>query len=584
MSSVLKMCALSSMAASAMAGDYDFNFGDFVSGFGGYNRYRRCHNHRRIRINGLTCDNGIAAAMCSAEYCNDGGDIVKAWRGGADEYQTCQLCWEEACNNGHSEFCDLGTTCTRPKPKKTDKIAIVGAGVHGLFMARALKRAGYQHVTVFEKEAEAAGSTHTTTVDGHVHDWSTKILGADDFMTPGFLPELQSMIDEYGLTTRPFLTGQFYDADLGGAVLPLPHVLLPFTATPELQQQLVSEMIWGFEFLKAVQVSATTPEEILQTGIVFKNETFTDFAARINKPAFTAYMEFLSNGFLNGPIADMPVAVVLNCRTSYQAAYLKQLLLGFGITADSPLPLSDELRGILGAEFKGAGWVINEGMQTLFNRIIEREGLDVCLGCEVRSVRYTWSGKIKVKVSDEPRRTFDHLILSSRPHDTIKFLRQETAQRELLTAASATDPVNIFMFRVESTPAQLGTEFAAFTYPGAHHWAADGSITGAVREFADSNVMIAIGYADPDMTGEEAVEKATADMAYAQMPVTELVGHRQFNYVSIPPVSEVENDWFAKTTFEQGARNTYMIGEVFSGYGVLPGLRFVNNFKGKYFE
>ena len=582
MSSALKMCAIGSIALLALGDNNDNDdHDDYGYHYGGNGKPR----NTRLRINGLRCKSGkTAASMCAAEHCEDSGNIVRHWKGGEDEFQTCQLCWQEACENGETEFCGMADTCKRPKPKKTDRIAIVGAGVHGLFMARALKRAGYHHVTVFEKEEEAAGSTHSSTVDGHVHDWSTKILGADDFLTPGFLPELQSMIDEYGLTTRPFLSGQFYDADLGGAVLPLPHVLLPFTTTPELQQQLVSDMIWGFEFLKAVQVAATTPEEIINAGFVSKAESFADFAERINRPAFTAYMEFLSNGFLNGPIANMPVAVVLNCRTSYQAAYLKQLLVGLGVTADSPLPLSDELRGVLGAEFQGAGYVINEGMQTLFNRIIERECLDVCLGCEVKSIKYKRNGQIKIKVKGEPRRKFDHLIISSRPHDTIEFLREESAQRELMTSASATDPVNIFMFRVESTPAQLGQEFAAFTYPGAHNFAADGSITGAVREFSDSNVMIAIGYADPDMTGEESVEKATADMAYAQMPVSEVLGHRQFNYVSIPPVSEVANDWFAKTTFQQGARNTYMIGEVFSGYGVLPALRFVNNFKGKYFQ
>ena len=583
MNFALRLCAVVSLAVSSF-GWIDYGVADdFHIAFDNYYR-QRCYNHRRVRINGLTCSNGIAAGMCAEEHCNDGWGIVAHWRGGADEFQTCQLCWQEACEKGHSKFCGLADTCKRPKPKKNDKIAIIGAGVHGLFMARALKRAGYHRVTVFEKENEAAGSTHSTTVDGHVHDWSTKIIGADDFLSPGFLPELQSMIDEYGLTTRPFLNGQFFDADLGGAVLPLPHVLIPFTATPVLQQQLVENMIWGFEFLKAVQIGATTPEEIINAGFAAKNETFTDFAERINKPAFSAYMEFLSNGFLNGPIAEMSAAVVLNCRTSYQAAYLKQLLLGLGVTADSPLPLSTELRALLGSEFKGAGYVINEGMQALFNRMIEKEGIDVCLGCEVRSVKYTWDGRIKIKVRGEPRRKYDHLIVSSRPHDSIKFMRQQSAQRDLMRAASATDPVNIFMFRVQSTPAQLGSEFAAFIYPGAHHWAADSSVTAAVREFSDSNVMIAIGYADPDLTSEESVEKASADMAYAQMPVSELLGHRQFSYVSIPPVSEIENDWFAKTTFEQGARNTYMIGEVFSGYGVLPALRFVNNFKEKYFD
>ena len=64
-------------------------------------------------------------------------------------------------------------------------IAIIGAGVSGLLLARALSQRGYRNVTLFEAGSTVAGSTVSQRIDGRVYDFATKFVPADTILSPG---------------------------------------------------------------------------------------------------------------------------------------------------------------------------------------------------------------------------------------------------------------------------------------------------------------------------------------------------------------------------------------------------------------
>ena len=55
--------------------------------------------------------------------------------------------------------------------KKDAKIAVIGGGLSGLFIAKGLQRKGYKNVTVFERDSEAGGKLHTLWYKGKSYEF-----------------------------------------------------------------------------------------------------------------------------------------------------------------------------------------------------------------------------------------------------------------------------------------------------------------------------------------------------------------------------------------------------------------------------
>eukprot|EP00978_Attheya_sp_CCMP212_P010271 scaffold24740_cov66-Attheya_sp.AAC.5 len=473
------------------------------------------------------------------------------------------------------------------KPKRSDRIAVIGGGVHGLFMARALKLGGYSNVVVFEKENALAASTETFEADSQSFDYATKFIPADTTAGPGIPSELKTMIETYGLTTRPYtaaIQNYFYQEQL---VSPLPEVLLPYVQSEEGRQQLISDIFGGFELMKMSFAVAKTPLSLIETGFVKKDETWSDFAERINLPAFTDYAEFLANTFLNGPVRDQPAAIVLNGRNVFMPSYVKSVLQALGIGGDTTLPISNELRSLLASPFPGSSFVINEGYQTFFEKLVETEGIDVCMGCEITKIKANKkdAGSGVSLYTRGTKQDFDHVIISSRPHDSLKLFHGPSALKDLVSSASDFNPVFVLAFRTDSTPSILAESFAAIIYPASSNFndVPDGTISAVTKDFADSNVCVAIAYSDFETSDEEAITKAALELEDYKFQFSEVIGYRKYSYVSVPTAEEVANDWLTKMNDLQGVDNIYTIGEALSGYGVPVSLNFVNDLYKEHF-
>src|SRR3954462_3893205 len=95
------------------------------------------------------------------------------------------------------------------------RVGIIGAGAAGLTTAHALRRAGYRHVEVLEKDDRVGGKCCTIYHEGR----SFELGGA--LLTPPYHTVL-SLLREVGMKTAPGSTGHFVDTETGrrGRLIP----------------------------------------------------------------------------------------------------------------------------------------------------------------------------------------------------------------------------------------------------------------------------------------------------------------------------------------------------------------------------
>jgi len=91
-----------------------------------------------------------------------------------------------------------GRHITGTGPKKTDRIVILGAGPAGIHMAYELKRRGFSHITILEREDRVGGKSYTLPDDRNpqiVHEMGTCFLHPLYFELDKILKELE--LEEY---------------------------------------------------------------------------------------------------------------------------------------------------------------------------------------------------------------------------------------------------------------------------------------------------------------------------------------------------------------------------------------------------
>jgi len=254
------------------------------------------------------------------------------------------------------------------------------------------------------------------------------------------------------------------------------------------------------------------------------------------------------------------------------------------------LPISDELRSVLSNPFYGTSHVVNNGYQEVFDNIVKQEGIEVCHECEVTKLEKVCNGgggHIKVYSSPGREQYFDHVIIASRPYDSLVFLKEDSfALSGLISKAVSSQFVTSYAFRADSTPQFLGNQFVGIAFPQASMMPRNGTIIAVAKDFPDSNVCVAMGYSNASLDASERRGTAKADFDLLEeygIPVSESIGYRSYRYPSVPRSEAVSENWFGDMTELQGMHNMYVVGEALSGYGVPAALNFVSNFVETYF-
>ncbi|HEX9173504.1 MAG TPA: FAD/NAD(P)-binding protein, partial [Telluria sp.] len=110
---------------------------------------------------------------------------------------------------------------------KNAPIAIIGAGVSGIFTAIELKKRGYTDVVLYEKAERVASLTTTFVHDGNHYDLATKVIPSIGLNHAGIYPALKALIDETGLTLRDFPEPVFHDFTRN-CLMKVPAFMRPF--------------------------------------------------------------------------------------------------------------------------------------------------------------------------------------------------------------------------------------------------------------------------------------------------------------------------------------------------------------------
>ena len=163
--------------------------------------------------------------------------------------------------------------------RQDQRIGIIGAGVSGLTAAHHLRRAGYGHVTLLERESRAGGKCCSVEVDSRIYEMGA-VLG-----TLGY-SETQEMMAATGVESGPLSDAHFYELD-GRPADPYPWYRIPLT-----MWQLLARYLWWRE-LRGRRVDhpglAGTPRELMVPFAEFADRHGMVSVERTMAPWFTGF-------------------------------------------------------------------------------------------------------------------------------------------------------------------------------------------------------------------------------------------------------------------------------------------------------
>ncbi len=204
-------------------------------------------------------------------------------------------------------------------------VAVIGAGAHGLIAALVLSDRG-NHVTVFEKETTILPIVQSLQLKEANYDYLSQLLlpGAtpNGFGPPAPLAEFASRYDQPLLPLPLSRNPVFFDTAAGITVVPA--FWQSYLASQQGQTSLLQQLAAGVAIFARIDQGEPTPEGILALGICEAQQTYGEWAAAADLPAFTNFVELFGNSALSGPVVNASAAVVLNAARLYVVGSLRQ--------------------------------------------------------------------------------------------------------------------------------------------------------------------------------------------------------------------------------------------------------------------
>jgi glycine/D-amino acid oxidase-like deaminating enzyme len=397
-------------------------------------------------------------------------------------------------------------------PSKSWRIAVVGAGAAGLTCAHALKRAGFDRVTVFEGTDRVGGKCCTIE-----HEGRTLELGAGGASASYY--KVRELLREHDVRAEfSGARGYFIEPANGrGRFMPPPmrglglfRVAANVTRFLRIAARHASALEPGFD---GVDPSLAVP---------FKDWARArgcEIAAEMIEPWFT--------GFGYGYFDEIPAAYVLK-----YSALIR-------------LPMY-ELRDV--------------GYQGLWERVAAR--LDVRTGTRVQRVRRAESGVVvTVRERDEP---FDALIVACPLDGALGFLDATPDERELFSAVRNID-YHVVGIPMRSPPkARYG--FVADHLRREH----GGKPSFFYRRWLDRDFVLFYALPPPGASLEDTVEatrRLVADLGGAS---DGQIVSRAWKYFPHVDSATMAAGFYRRLEGLQGQRRTWLAGEVFSFSAVEP--------------
>jgi hypothetical protein len=406
------------------------------------------------------------------------------------------------------------------------RIGIIGAGVSGLAAAHYLQQAGYQRVTVLEREPRVGGKCCSVTVDGRVYEMGAVMAHRDYTATL----ELMAAAGVEGGPLGPF---HYYDPD--GRTLEL----FPWYRVPRLVWQILVPYLWDtrvrFRHINDPGLSGL-PQELSQPFAQFARQHGLDSLPRAFSTPFTAF------GY--GWFDEIPAAYVMK--------YI-------------------DLHMIEALYSSARRFMWPDGVESVWSRLAEH--LDVRTGTTVR--RVTRSDTVLVE-TDRGDLEVDALLLASPLDQALEYLDASPAEERLFSAIRTYD-YHVLLCRISGLPEDSGVLPANFLERKFGHallWA---------RRGGDDPLCTVYALGDGTMTEEEIERTCAADFRRLGAELEEVVLTRRWRYFPHVTAEAMQAGFYDELEALQGTRHTYYAGEIMSFSTVEQCARYSRDLVGRCF-
>ena len=393
------------------------------------------------------------------------------------------------------------------RPSCTDRIGVIGAGASGLTAAHFLQKAGYDRVTVLEREQRVGGKCCSLRVGGQVYEMGA-VLATRDYSTT------RELMESVGIRGAPIGGMQCYDPEGH------PIDLFPRSQIPRLIWQVLLHYAWDtrvrYRRINEPGLAGVHPD---------LHEPFAQFAREHALPSLGRALSLPFTGFGYGYFDEVPAAYVMK--------YLD-------------LPMIESLV----SPSRRIGWP--DGVEALWARLAQR--LDVRTGVTVR--RVTRETTVHVE-TDQGAMEFDHLILTSPLDEALGFLDASPTETRLFSVIR-TYHYWVLLCRLSGMPDTSG-------YLPSHFVAErSGHVMMWYHRWPDQPLYALYALDDGSRSREEIERTCAADLRHLGARLEEVVAVRCWKYFPHVDPQEMDAGYYETLEGLQGARHTYYAGEIMS--------------------
>ncbi len=397
---------------------------------------------------------------------------------------------------------------TAPVRGASLRVAVVGGGVAGLTVARALEAAGAT-VTVFERAPEVGGKASSMTIDDRVFD-----LGAH--LCSDAYEQLRALLDELGIPREAVSPVLLHDLDGGPA--------------PAFDAQAIQK-----EFLRYHASVRPALQGILEPGFERHEARFATplgaWAAQAQLPNLVAStaLGFTASGY--GYASDPELAALYFLKYAETATF-------------SMDPTSFRY------------WTPSGGFGNVWKRVAA-ELADVRCGVTIDAIHRRDDG-VLVHAAGEVHR-FDRLVIAAPLDEAPRYLDASPAETELFAEIRYVDYATVVV-------SASGLPRDGFFLVPEHcaDAASRGHVVAFHHRYPDSDVYVLWAYLDASMTQDDLLRclRADADRMGGRVDAVHAV-HRWRYFPHVAPQA-MEAGFYRRFARLQGARHTYWTGGLFN--------------------
>jgi predicted NAD/FAD-dependent oxidoreductase len=466
---------------------------------------------------------------------------------------------------------------------KNARIAIVGAGISGIFTAIELKKRGYTNVVLYEKAQRITSLTSTFAHDGHQFDLSTKVIPSVGLSHAGVYPPLKALIEETGLTLRAVIEPAFHDYTQGRP-MKIPAFMRRFGKLTVLK-----EFARACELLLAIR-KCKFEDGAYQTDLLRPGETIAEWAGRHRVPSFGVFTNYLVDLFNQGPAYQLPAGVVLMSRMHFAAPFLHALLTRPGVRQFLKLTRrgNAELCAFLDLEqSKASYFTIEEGYEELFRRLVQRYQLQVHCDSAIAGLEKTAHG-LAFSVNGTTKVDCDALILCC-PPPAVAALSYLPAVKNVFAKATLARTIRTWAFEVEQwDERRFGRQAIVIDGENRLRFATDamminGELNYVAKEHATSDLVCSAVYLDPATSEEQRLEALRTSLRRFDLTLKRVVTYRDFAWPYNFSTGQHQAGDVELVQRHQGRDGIYYCGEHVFGVGVPTILEYAGKFVATHF-